>query len=200
VLDRDPGGPAAGQAAPIELLTYARLLLAQRRAAEAIPILNDLAAASEAGGRWRTMIEALALTALCHQASGAREEALQTIARTLLAAEPGGSLRIFLDLGPPMAALLREAGARGHSPEYVERLLDAFGDDSAGPASFEPLSARELEVLQLLAAGMSNPQIADELVIALSTVKTHVNRIYAKLGVSSRAQAIVKARETGLSD
>jgi ATP/maltotriose-dependent transcriptional regulator MalT len=98
-----------------------------------------------------------------------------------------------------MAALLRETGAKGHSPNYVQELLAAFGDQGPDRPAYEPLSARELEVLQLMAAGMSNPQIAAELVIALSTVKTHVNRIYAKLAVRNRAQAIVKARELGLS-
>lgn len=198
-LEQDVGGPDAGHAAPVEVLTYARLLLAQRRADEAIPFLNELSIATETDGQSRRMIEALALSALCYQAAGAGEKALQSIARALLAAEPGGGLRIFLDLGPPMAALVREAGAKGHSPGYAQRLLDAFGEASPGQISFEPLSARELEVLQLLAAGLSNPQIADELVIALSTVKTHVNRIYAKLGVSTRAQAIVKARDAGLT-
>ena len=99
-----------------------------------------------------------------------------------------------------MAALLREAGAQGHSPDYVQTLLAAFGDQGPDQQYIEPLSTRELEVLELLAAGMSNPQIAAELVIALSTVKTHVNRIYSKLGVSNRAQALVRAREMGLTD
>jgi ATP/maltotriose-dependent transcriptional regulator MalT len=97
-----------------------------------------------------------------------------------------------------MAALLRDAGAKGHSPSYVQKLLAGFGEQGPGQQSYEPLSTRELEVLRLMATGMSNPQIAAELVIALSTVKTHVNRIYAKLDVRNRAQAIVRAREAGL--
>lgn len=189
----------AGPAGPVETLTYAHLLLARRRADEAIPPLQQLAAAAEADGRLRTMVESLALLALCQQAVTARAEAIQTLARALLVAEPGGCVRVFLDLGPAMAALLREAGALGHSPDYVRTLLAAFGDQGQGVQTYEPLSARELEVLQLLAAGKSNPQIAAELVIALSTVKTHVNRIYAKLDVSNRAQAIIRAREVGLT-
>jgi LuxR family maltose regulon positive regulatory protein len=145
------------------------------------------------------MVEALALTALGQQAVGAREEAMQTLARALLSAEPGSAVRVFVDQGPSMAALLREAGAKGHSREYVQTLLAAFGDQVSGQQTFEPLSTRELEVLQLLATGLSNPQIAAELFIALSTVKTHVNRIYAKLDVDNRAQAIVKSREIGLT-
>jgi LuxR family maltose regulon positive regulatory protein len=198
-LGLEIGGADASQVAPAEALIYAQLLLVQRQVDEAMRLLLHVSAAAERRNRFRTMIEALALLAMCQQSVGAREQAVQTIARAMLAAEPGGSMRIFVDLGPPMAALLREAGAEGHSPSYVQRLLDAFGEGSPGLTSFEPLSARELEVLQLLATGMSNRQIATELVIALSTVKTHVNRIYAKLGVSNRAQAIVKAREAGLT-
>jgi LuxR family maltose regulon positive regulatory protein len=194
------GGPDALQATSVETLTYARLLLARRRGEAAIVYLEPVLAAAEADGRLRTMIEALAVMALSYQATGASDEALQTIARALLAAEPGGSVRVFVDLGPPMAALLREAGAKGHSPSYVQRLLEAFGAGGLSPGSYEPLSTRELEVLQLLATGLSNPQIAAELVIAVSTVKTHVNRIYAKLDVNNRAQAIVKARDAGLID
>jgi LuxR family maltose regulon positive regulatory protein len=198
-FNRDTGEVTAMQTAPLETLTYARYLYATRRVDEAIPILDNLASDAEKDGRFRTMIESLALLALCYQVAGFEEEAIKDLARAMLAAEPGGSVRIFVDLGPPMAALLREAGARGHLPEYVHRLLAAFGQASPSLSAYEPLSARELEVLQLLAAGMSNPQIAVELVIALSTVKTHVNHIYAKLGVSNRAQAIVKARQAGLT-
>jgi LuxR family maltose regulon positive regulatory protein len=141
-LGRDAGQPAAGQAAPLESLTYARYLLARRRVDEAIPLLNNLAAEAETDGRLRTMIESLAILALCYLAAGDEEVAIQSIARAMLAAEPGGSVRIFVDLGPPMAALLREAGTRGHSPEYVRKLLAAFGQDNPGLSSFEPLSAR----------------------------------------------------------
>jgi LuxR family maltose regulon positive regulatory protein len=198
-LDHHRPRESAGQAGPAEMLTYARLLLVQRRADEAIHLLQAQAMAAEADGRLRTMVEALALMALCQQAVGATEEAMQTLARALLAAEPGGAVRVFVDLGPPMAALLRDVGAKGHSPDYVQTLLVAFGDQVSGQQTYEPLSTRELEVLTLLAAGMSNPQIAAKLFIAVSTVKTHVNRIYAKLDVSNRAQAIVKARKIGLT-
>lgn len=199
-FDSRAGESVADHVSPVQTLTYARSLLAQRRYDEATPLLENTATVAEADGRLRTMIEARALAALCYQAAGNTEKAIQSVARAMLAAEAGGGVRAFVDLGPPMAALLREAGARGHSPGYAQRLLDAFGEETVGFVSFEPLSARELEVLQLLAAGLSNSQIAAELVIALSTVKTHVNHIYAKLGVSSRAQAILKAREASLID
>ena len=110
---------------------------------------------------------------------------------------------VTLDEGEPMARLLRRALSRGIAPNYVARLLAAFGQEvevtpSAMESLIEPLSERELEVLRLIVAGLSNPGIAQELVIAVSTVKSHVNHIYGKLGVKSRAQAVVKAQELAL--
>ncbi|MBN1993702.1 MAG: response regulator transcription factor [Anaerolineae bacterium] len=129
-------------------------------------------------------------------------------------AEPEGYIRIFIDEGQPIAALLGQAAARGIMVNYVEALLSAFAAEAQGgiagptgerelpPASppfssfalIEPLSERELEVLRLIAAGLSNREIAAELVVAVSTVKTHVNNIYRKLDVSSRTQAVAVAR------
>ena len=112
-------------------------------------------------------------------------------------------MRIFVDEGEAMARLLRCALARGIAPSYVSRLLAAFGESApaASPvaqALVEPLTERELEVLRLIAAGLSNQEIAHELVVALSTVKSHVNHIYGKLGVKSRTQAVVRAQELDL--
>ena len=97
-----------------------------------------------------------------------------------------------------MAALLRSAGDQGHSPEYVKRLLASFGTDDADGVSLDPLSVRELEVLALVGQGFTNREIAVELMIGLSTVKTHINHIYDKLGVNNRTQAALRAREIGL--
>ena len=95
-----------------------------------------------------------------------------------------------------MAALLRTAGAQGHSPEYVKRLLAIFGEAAASQdAPIDPLSERELDVLRLVADGLTNAEIASELFIAHSTVKTHINRIYSKLSVSTRTQAVARARQ-----
>ena len=96
-----------------------------------------------------------------------------------------------------MARLLRRALAEGIAPSYVSKLLAAFGESAqpAPQALVEPLTERELEVLRLIAAGLSNREIAQELVVAVSTVKTHVNHIYGKLGVRSRIQAVAKARK-----
>ena len=97
----------------------------------------------------------------------------------------------------------RQAPSRDISPNYVARLLAAFGEEAelASPAMealVEPLTEREVEVLRLVVAGLSNAEIAEELVIAVSTVKSHVNHIYGKLGVESRTQAVAQARTLGL--
>lgn len=103
-----------------------------------------------------------------------------------------------------MALLLQQAGAAGISPDYVQRLLAAFVAKGQPPLParpqplVEPLSERELEVLRLVAAGLSNREIAEELVVAVSTVKSHANHIFGKLGVKSRTQAVAQAKELGL--
>jgi LuxR family maltose regulon positive regulatory protein len=180
----------------IEQLTYARLLLAVGKASEALPILEALIALQEQIGRTRALIESLALQALCLRSLGRMDEALRALARALLLAEPERFVRVFIQEGPPMAALLRAAGAQGHSPEYVKHLLEVFGETPALPAAvLDPLRERELEVLRLVADGMTNAEIATELVIAHSTVKTHINRIYSKLGTNTRTQAVARARQ-----
>jgi LuxR family maltose regulon positive regulatory protein len=105
---------------------------------------------------------------------------------------------MFLNEGPPMAALLRSAGSQGHSPEYVKRLLVAFGAEAVQGAVMDPLSERELQVLSLMGEGYTNREIAEELVIGISTVKTHINRIFSKMDVTNRTQAVIMAREKGL--
>jgi LuxR family maltose regulon positive regulatory protein len=161
-------------------------------------------------------IEVLVLEALAHQGRGDTDAALVALERALSGAEPRGYVRTFVDEGPRMASLLHEAAARGLAPDYVQRLLAAFveapdtdspGATEAAPASVghrppsalvESLTERELEVLQLIAEGLSNREIADRLVLALSTVKVHTRNIYGKLGVHSRTQAVIRARELDL--
>ena len=129
--------------------------------------------------------------------------------RALALAEPRGFIRIFVDEGPPMARLLYEALSRGIAPDYVRQLLAAFPDaepeqrdssDTQIPESdlIEPLSERELEVLALLADGLTNREIASRLFLALNTVKAHTGNIYGKLDVHNRTQAVARARTLGL--
>lgn len=180
----------------IERLTYARLLMAEGKSEAALPILTHLFSAQEQMGRMRAGLENLSLQALCYRALGHTDDAVHTLARALLQAEPEKFARIFIESGPPMAALLRTVGAQGHSPEYVKRLLVFFGETAGtGDVPVEALSERELEVLRLVADGLTNTEIAAELVIAQSTVKSHINHIYSKLGVSSRTQAVARGRQ-----
>jgi LuxR family maltose regulon positive regulatory protein len=132
--------------------------------------------------------------------------ALAPLARALALAEPEGYIRIFVDEGRPMEALLKEIGTEdGRQQAYVSQLLAAFGAGKAvqpsaiSPQSLvEPLSKRELEVLQLVAEGLSNREIAARLFLALSTVKGHNRVIYGKLNVSRRTEAVARARELGI--
>jgi LuxR family maltose regulon positive regulatory protein len=122
-------------------------------------------------------------------------------------AEPEGYVRLFADEGQPMTALLQRAAAHGVAPAYAARLMAAIrspahgvsGRQSPEPAILaEPLTEREREILRLLAAGASNPEIARKLIVAVSTVKTHVHNTLGKLNVRSRARAVARARELNL--
>jgi LuxR family maltose regulon positive regulatory protein len=118
-------------------------------------------------------------------------------------AEPEGYVRTFADLGLPLARLLQKARSRGVRPEYIETLLAAFGgqaaeDSGEQPSLPEPLTEREAEVLRLVAAGLTNREIAEQLVISAETVKKHSGNIYSKLGVGNRIQAVARARELGV--
>jgi LuxR family maltose regulon positive regulatory protein len=190
-----------------EDLTLARVMLADGQADEALVLLDSLLRAAEAAGRGGRVIEVLALRALARQAHGHTTRAVDDLARALELAEPEGFVRTFVDEGEPMAALLRQAASRGITPAYASTLLAVLStSESRGPTAptlhaqplVEPLSGRELEVLDLLAEGLTNAEIARRLVISLPTVKSHTRNIYGKLGVHDRKQAVAQARELGI--
>ena len=199
-----------------EHIMLSHVLLGRAAYREALSLLERLVTASDAGGRSGTLIEALALQALAYHGLDDRRRALTALERALTLAEPEGYVRSFVDRGAPMAMLLREAKNRGITTDYVAGLLAAFSpaagresraeapapvhsvDSMQSPAQSEQLNEREQQVLRLIAAGHSNREIADILVIALSTVKTHINNLYAKLGIHSRTRALARARELGL--
>jgi LuxR family maltose regulon positive regulatory protein len=201
-----------------EYITLARVLLARYKhdradssIRETIGLLDRLLQAAEAGGRRGSAIEILVVQALAHQAQGDISTALLSLQQALTLAEPEGYVRMFVDEGPPMTQLLREAAAREIIPDYTGKLLAAFEAEQQkyviepplppAPAAqplIEPLSQRELEVLRLFKTELSGPEIADELVIGLSTLRTHTKSIYSKLNVNSRRAAVNRAEELGL--
>jgi LuxR family maltose regulon positive regulatory protein len=214
-----PGINPWGQAQHVVHMTWARVQIARARLEAADrkgPILQpvlaylqwrmDEAEARELAGR---AIELTVLQALALEAGGDTTRAMDALERALTLAEPEGFIRIFVDEGPPMARLLYEALARGIAPEYTRRLLAAFPmpePEQAGPPNkqapesdlIEPLSERELEVLQLMAEGLTNPEIASRLFLSLHTIKAHARNIYGKLGVHNRTGAVARARALGV--
>jgi LuxR family maltose regulon positive regulatory protein len=192
-----------------EHITMARALLASCRDARpendvkgVIGLLERLLQAAEDGRREGSVIEILVLLALARRLRGDTVAALTALERALTAAEREGYVRMFIGEGPPIVALLEAAVDRGIVPGYARRLLAAAGERRRGAPRkqglAEPLSARELDVLRLLATDLAGPAIAGELVVSLNTVRTHTQRIYAKLGVSNRRLAVRRARELDL--
>jgi LuxR family transcriptional regulator, maltose regulon positive regulatory protein len=178
----------------------------------AIQLLDRLLQAAEESYRIGSVIEILVLQALALQALGNITPALATLERAVTLAEPEDFVRIFVDEGKSMAELLKRLDTKSGTPErkqYIRKLLSAYD----APSSFasegknykghphtlvEPLSQRELEVLRLLRTDMSGPEIARELMVSLSTMRTHTQNIYAKLGVNDRRAAIRRAEELNL--
>jgi LuxR family maltose regulon positive regulatory protein len=192
-----------------EHVTLARVLIAsyksdreERPIHETVGLLERLLKAAEEGGRTGSVIEILVQQALAHEAEGDLDLALVPLERALTLAEPEGYVRIFVDEGPPMAALLREAAKHSIAPNYVTQLRAAFGKaegkTTVNQHLIEPLSARELEVLRLLGTELNGPDIARELTVSLNTMRTHTKSIYSKLGVNNRQDAVRRAEELDL--
>jgi LuxR family maltose regulon positive regulatory protein len=192
-------------------ISQARVHLAQGAASAALAVLWPLRQQAETKGWADERLRVMVLQAVALQVYGKKDEAVQLLGDALALAEPGGFVRIFVDEGIPMARLLSEAAARGIMPDYTGRLLTVFEaeaqkseDESylppAPPARslVEPLSQRELEVLRLIAQGLSNREISERLFIALITVKGHNRKIFSKLQVQRRTEAVARAREMGL--
>ncbi|MEL7316743.1 MAG: tetratricopeptide repeat protein, partial [Cyanobacteria bacterium J06559_3] len=183
-----------------------------------IDLLTRLLTAAESQNRTASVIKILVVLALTYEAQGDSPAALSSLERALTVAEPEGHIRIFADCGPPMTKLLQMAQTRNIIPTYTHQLLTALETWGQHPTShsplpqvtersrsalsppllIEPLSRRELEVLRLLKTELSGPEIARELVVALSTVRTHTKRIYSKLSVTNRRAAVKRAIELSL--
>jgi len=182
-------------------LVYARLLLALEQLPDARRWLARLERFTRERGLFRWLLTTHILQALVAQQCGERLAAHEYLSRALKIAAPEDYFRAFLDEDEKVVALLPEV--RHVAPQFVDRLLDFAGVSESRPvvavqALIEPLSERELEVLALIATGLSNREIAQRLYIAVGTVKRHLNNIYGKLGVHSRMQAVAKARDLQL--
>ncbi len=190
-----------------EYSALVRALIALGRASEALPLLERLLESARSMGRQGDEIRYLVLRVLAFQALEDKVSALDSLSQALDLARPEGYVRIFVDEGEPMATLLAQAISQDISPDYAGELLAAFPEEMRQAVDFEvemsaitqplvePLSDREIEVLRLMADGLKYKEIAEKLVISLNTIRHHTRNIYGKLGVSSRAQAVARARD-----
>ena len=210
----DVGGTDTGPVSRIrkyELVTVARLLLAERHNTEAQLALEWSAERLEARGRVFFLAEVLALHALAQARLGDRAAALRSLQRALELSEPSGYLRGFASAGPELVPLLRQLSSAGEAPAFIARALQAAVGDAtpervpqpqhqAAHLSFmaESLAEREDAVLRLLPTHLSSSEIAERLVVAPSTVRTHIKNIYSKLQVHSRDEAVRRARDLEL--
>jgi LuxR family maltose regulon positive regulatory protein len=188
----------------VAAITLARVLRVRGDSGAALELLTELRRKAKAAGWNRCVIEASCVEALARLSEGEREGALEAVRRALVLAEPEGFIRIFAGEGSVLAALVEQAAPGTVSADYANRLRAAFGlepaplPQTASPQPADLLSEREIEVLRLIAAGLSNAEAGRKLFIAPSTIKKHLENIYDKLETRSRTQAIARAREIGL--
>jgi len=200
----------------VEYLMLARVGIAQQHSSEVLPLLEHMLGKDEEAERVHNVIAILVLQAKAYGQAKRIIEAIKTLERAVTLAEPAGYVRVFVNEGPSLQALLAKMlSAKENAPQagYITQLLTTFPESLSAQRTekvatkpittpvevlLEPLSGREQEVLELLAAGMANQKIAERLVVTVGTVKTHIKSIYGKLGVHRRTQAIVRARELGL--
>ena len=186
-------------------ICQARIHLAQGDASAALAVLEPVRQQAEARAWTDERLTVTVVEAVAHYMHGEADKAMHLLKDALALAKPGGFVRLFVDEGLPMARLLYKALARGSEPAYIRRLLAAFpvAEPEHAPSApvsdpdsewVEPLSTREREVLQLIAEGLSNQEIAARLYLSLHTVKVHARNIYAKLGAANRTQAVARGR------
>ncbi len=190
-------------------LSQARVHLAQGDTSAALAVLSAWRGQMEAKGWEDERLKVMVLQAVALQAHGEQDKAVQLLCDALALAEPGGFIRLFVDEGLPMAHLLSAAAALGRMPDYTGKVLavckaeeqkreNASSLPPPAQPLIEPLSRRELEVLHLMAQGLSNQEMCERLFLALDTVKGHNRKIFDKLQVQRRTEAVARARELGL--
>jgi LuxR family maltose regulon positive regulatory protein len=183
----------------IQQIARARVYLAQGDLNKAIETLDHILPQAESTGQMAHVIDMNLIKALAFQEQDMPTAAIKCLKSSLSLAAPEGYIRTFVEYGESMARLLSMAAARGIMPDYTTSLLASFEDGKQGvgasssQALSEPLSQREIEILELVAAGFTNREISESLFLALDTVKGHNHRIFGKLGVKNRTQAINKA-------
>ena len=181
-------------------VSQAQVYLARGEASAALAVLRPLGKQVEIKSEADKYLKVIILQAVAHHECGKTDEAIQLLEKAMELAEPNGFIRVFVDEGLPMVQLLSEVAAQGIMPDYARKLLAAFEISEPPPSQelVDPLSKRELEVLTLIAAGLKNKEIAEQLVISLNTVLYHTKNIYRKLEVNKRTLAIAKAKEINL--
>jgi LuxR family maltose regulon positive regulatory protein len=190
-------------------LSRARVHLAQGAPSAALAVLVPFRQQMEAKGWQDERLKVMVLQTVALHAQGEKDKAAELLGDALALAEPGGFIRVFVDEGLPMVQLLSAAAAHGMMPDYTSKLLAAFEAEKSKDTSYlpptspaqpllDPLGPRELEILQLIAQGLSNHAISERLFLALSTVKGYNQKIFTKLDVKRRTEAVVRARELGL--
>ncbi len=189
-------------------MSKARVLLAQENPCAALALLEPLHRQIVAKGWVDEQLKVQVLQTIALYANCEKDKAVHLLGETLTLAEPGGFIRLFLDEGAPMAQLLHEATIAGLMPDYTGKLLAVFeeekrrghprSDQSPANPLIDPLSPREIEIIKLISQGLSNQEIGKRLFLALDTVKGHNRRIFEKLQVQRRTEAIARARELGL--
>jgi LuxR family maltose regulon positive regulatory protein len=194
----------------LEIVTWAQIRLAEGQTAAVEARLERSLAAMVEQGRDGTALELRVLLATLHWQAGQRERAIAVLEPALSLAEREGYVRVFVEAGSGLIPVLRQAAVQGIAPETVGKLLASLGERGARPvgagvpaagtrsALAEPLSEREIEVLRLVAAGLANAEIAEQLFLAVGTVKRHLFNLCGKLGVTNRTSAVARARELGL--
>ena len=189
--------------------TLARVYISQGRYDDALRVIEPMLNIAKASQRMRSVLKMLSVQAVIVKSMGDTQTALQILEQALILGKEESFVRTFLDEGEPMVQLLYEAAANGIVPEYTGQLLAAYTSPETSSESLkseykdqiemvEPLSEREVEVLELIAEGFSNQEIATRLHISLSTVKGHTSNIYGKLAVNKRTQAVARAKELGI--
>lgn len=197
----------------VQQISAAWVSLVQGNLDKSIDTLNHIYAQAEAAGRMAHVIEIYLVKALTYQKQGELSKAIQSLKRSISLAASEGYTRIFLERGKPVWKLLSLIADQNFNHHFVSNLLAAFDAETADPrllrkanlrppiqdSLIEPLSERECEVLKLIAAGYTNQQIADTLVVSLNTIKKHTTHIYSKLGVKNRTEAANYAHELSLA-